>query len=201
MFKKVILISSFVMSRSCAPLHDVPHPHSTCTPTLTSLLFTSHGDDHCDDLRSGATFGRLAESNTLTVCAFEEVMDDEGSLHQKSNDVCTTEDVESIDFLWFENTKLNRVKNGARCLLKVGVRDWASLGTSPSRTQGTVAEVMDAEVEREEKIHLSKRPRVAERVAIHVPPEVEPQNRDFDVNEFLQSSPNPVVAQSSGTPR
>ena len=38
----------------------------------------------------------------------------------------------------------------------------------------TVAEVMDAEVEEKDKIHHSKRPRVAERVAMHVPPEVEP---------------------------
>ena len=43
----------------------------------------------------------------------------------------------------------------------------------------TVAEVMDAEVEGKDEVHLSKRPRVAERVAIHVPPEVEPQNLDF----------------------
>ena len=46
----------------------------------------------------------------------------------------------------------------------------------------------------EDEIHLSNRPRVAERVTVHVPPEVEPQNLDFDVNEFLRSSPNPVVA-------
>ena len=39
---------------------------------------------------------------------------------------------------------------------------------------------------------------MAERVAIHVPPEVEPQNLDFDVNEFLRSSPNPVVASVFG---
>ena len=41
-----------------------------------------------------------------------DMMDAKGSLHQKSNDVCITEDAESIDFGWFENTKLNRVKNG-----------------------------------------------------------------------------------------
>ena len=96
-----------------------------------------------------------------------------------------------------ENTKLNRVKNGTRRLLQVGVRDWESLGTSPSRIQKEfdepVAEVMDAEVEGEDAIHHSKRPRVAERVAFHVPPEVEPQNLDFDVNEFLRSCPNPVL--------
>ena len=61
-----------------------------------------------------------------------DVMDAEGSLHQKSNDVCITEDAESIDLWW---TKLNRVKNGTRCLVQVGVRDWESLGTSPSRIQ------------------------------------------------------------------
>ena len=32
----------------------------------------------------------------------------------------------------------------------------------------------------------------------HVPPEVEPQNLDFDVNEFLRSSPNLVVASVFG---
>ena len=82
-------------------------------------------------------------------------------------------------------------------LLQVGVRDWESLATSPSRIQKgfceTVAEVMDAEVEREDEIHLSKRPRVAERVSIQVPPEVEPQNCDFNVNEFLRSNLDPVV--------
>ena len=71
-----------------------------------------------------------------------DVMDAEGSLHQKPWDVCTTEDSESIDLWWFENTKLNRV----------GVRDWESLGTSPSRIQQgfceTVVEVMDAEVKK-----------------------------------------------------
>ena len=58
----------------------------------------------------------------------------------------------------------------------------------------TLAEVMDAEAEREDEIHPSKRQAGAERVPFHVPPEVEPENHDFDVNEFLRSSPNPVVA-------
>ena len=49
-------------------------------------------------------------------------------------------------------------------------------------------------MEREDENHPSKRPRVAERVPIHVLSEVAPQNRDFDVDEFLRSSPNPVVA-------
>ena len=71
-----------------------------------------------------------------------DVMDAEGSLHQKPREVCITEDTVSIDLGWFENTKLNRVKNGTRCLLQVGVRDWG----------------------------------------------------EFYVNEFLQSSPTPVVA-------
>ena len=44
---------------------------------------------------------------------------------------------------------------------------------------------MDAEVEGEDEIHPLKRPRVAERVPIHVPLEVEPQNPNFDVNEFF----------------
>ena len=98
---------------------------------------------------------------------------------------------------------LNRVKkNGTRCLLQVGVRDWESLGASPSMIQKrfceTVAEVMDAEAEGEGEIHPSKRQRVAERVPIHAPPEVEPENHGFDVNEFLLSSPNPVVASVFG---
>ena len=40
--------------------------HSTRTPKPTSLMFPSHGDDHCDDPRHGATFGQLVQSNTLT---------------------------------------------------------------------------------------------------------------------------------------
>ena len=40
--------------------------HSTRTPNPTSLLFPSHGDDHCDDPRDGATFGQLAESHVPT---------------------------------------------------------------------------------------------------------------------------------------
>ena len=129
-------------------------------------------------------------------------MDVEESLHQKPHEVCITEDTESIDLEWFENTKLNRVKNGIRCLLQVGVRDWESLATSPSMIQKgvceTVAEVMDAEVEREDEMHPSKRPRVVDRVHIHVPPQVEPKNRDFDMNEFLRSCPNPVVSSVLG---
>ena len=38
---------------------------STRTPNATSL-FLSHGDDHCDDPRHGATFGQFAESNLPT---------------------------------------------------------------------------------------------------------------------------------------
>ena len=41
--------------------------HSTRTPNPTSLLFPSHGDDHCDDPRHEATFGQLAQSNLTTV--------------------------------------------------------------------------------------------------------------------------------------
>ena len=62
----------------------------------------------------------------------------------------------------------------------------------------TVADVMDAEEEEEDEMHPSKRPRVAERVPIHVPPEVEPRDHDFNVNEFLRSSPNLVVASVLG---
>ena len=58
----------------------------------------------------------------------------------------------------------------------------------------TVAEVGDAEAGREDEMHPStKKPRVAERVPTHVQPEVEPRDHDFNVNEFLLSSPNPVV--------
>ena len=128
-----------------------------------------------------------------------DLMDAECSLHQKPREVCISEDTVSIDLGWLENTKLNRVKNGTRCLC---VRDCESLGASPSRIKNgfceTVAEVMDAEVEGEDEMHLSKRLRVSERVPIHVPPEVEPQNRDFKVNEFLRSTPNPVVASVFG---
>ena len=56
-----------------------------------------------------------------------DVMAAVGSLHQKPREVCITEDTVSIDLGWFENTKLNRVKNGTRYLLQVGVRDWESL--------------------------------------------------------------------------
>ena len=82
-----------------------------------------------------------------------DVMDAEGSPRQKPREVCSTEDTESIDLGWFENTKLNRVKNGTRCLLQLGVRDWESPGTSPSMIQQRfcemVAGVMDAK--RQEK--------------------------------------------------
>ena len=61
-----------------------------------------------------------------------------------------------------------------------------------------MAEVMDAEADGEDEIHPSKRLRVAERVPIHVSPEVEPESHDFDVNEFLRSSTNPVVASVLG---
>ena len=57
---------------------------------------------------------------------------------------------------------------------------------------------MDAEVQGEGEIHSSKRQRVAERVPIYLPPEVEPGNHDFDVNEFLRSNPNFVVASVFG---
>ena len=61
-------------------------------------------------------------------------MDAQSSLHQKPREACITEDIESVDLGWFENTKLNRVKNGTRCLLQVGILDWESPGTSPSMT-------------------------------------------------------------------
>ena len=91
----------------------------------------------------------------------KDAMDVEASLHQKprENDAMDVEESltrTSLKILRlstsFENTKLNRVKNGTRCLLQVGVRDWESLGASPSMIQkgfcGTVADVMDAEASR-----------------------------------------------------
>ena len=130
------------------------------------------------------------------------VINEEGSVHQKPREVCITEDNEFIDLEWFVNTKLDRVKNNTQHLLQVSVRDWESLGKSPSMIRKgfcqTVAEVMDAAAEGEDAFHISKRRRVAERVHVHVPPEVEPQNRDSDANEFLRSSPNPVVASILG---
>ena len=52
-------------SRYCSHTLPTSSAHSTRTPIQTSLLFPSQGDDHWDDdPRHGATFGRLAESNT-----------------------------------------------------------------------------------------------------------------------------------------
>ena len=57
----------------------------------------------------------------------------------------------------------------------------------PTRVCEMVADVMDPEVEGEDEMHPSKRLRVLERVPFHVPPEVEPQNRDFDVKSSVKS--------------
>ena len=59
------------------------------------------------------------------------MMDAEGSLHQKPRDACIAEDAASVDLGWFENAKLNRVKNGTGRVLLVGVRDWESLRCIP----------------------------------------------------------------------
>ena len=48
------------------------------------------------------------------------------------------------------------------------------------------------------EIRPSKRPRVAERVPKHVSPEVELESHYFNVNEFLRSSTNLVVASVLG---
>ena len=40
---------------------------ATRTSNPTFSLFPSHGDDHCDEPRHGATLGQLAESNLPTV--------------------------------------------------------------------------------------------------------------------------------------
>ena len=116
-------------------------------------------------------------------------MDVEESLHHEPREVCITEDTESIDLAWFEDKKLNRVKMA----LDVCYRLAFAIGKHLAHPI-TVAEVMDTEAEGEDEMRSSKRPRVAERVPFQVPPEVEPENHDFDVNEFLRSSPNPVVA-------
>ena len=101
---------------------------------------------------------------------------------------------------WFDNTELNRVKNGTRCLFQTGVRDWETLGASQSMLRkgvcDTVAEVMDAQVaKRSRKFILQKNHEwrneflFTSRLT---------QNRDVDMNGFLWSSPNPVVASSFG---
>ena len=76
-----------------------------------------------------------AESSLHQKAQEDGVMDVEGSLHQNPRDACFAADTTSIDLGWFENTMLNRVKNGARFLLQVGVREWESLGASPSMIQ------------------------------------------------------------------
>ena len=40
--------------------------HSTRTPNTISLLFSSHGDDHCHDPQRDALFGQLAEAHLST---------------------------------------------------------------------------------------------------------------------------------------
>ena len=112
------------------------------------------------------------------------VMDVEESLHQKPRDACIAEDTASFDLEWFENAKLNRVKNGTRCLLQVGVRDWESLGASPSMIQKgfceTVAGVMDAEAEGEARGSSFKKTKSGgTSVYIRVPLDVEPRESRF----------------------
>ena len=127
------------------------------------------------------------------VCAIEEVMNDEGSLHQKTKEVCIMEDAESVVLGWS-----HEVEPCGRWASVIGSH-LAHLRQEFKKGFGEiVADVMDAEVDGEDEIHPSRRPRVAERVAAHVPPEVEPQNLDFDVNESLRSSQNPVVASVFG---
>ena len=41
-----------------------------------------------------------------------DVVDAECSLHQKPREACISEDTDSIDLGWFENTKLNRFGGG-----------------------------------------------------------------------------------------
>ena len=120
-------------------------------------------------------------------------------MRQKPREVCITEDVDSIDLGWLENGKLNCVKNGTRCFLQVGVRDWESQGTSPSRTQkgfcGTVAEIMDNKMEGEDEIRISKRPRVAERSSCTGPVRDRvTESRFLTSMNFFGQSANHVVA-------
>ena len=66
-----------------------------------------------------------------------DVMAAAGSLHQKPREVCITEDTASIDLGWFENTKLNRVKNGTldvcyRWAFAIGIR-WADIRQESKR--------------------------------------------------------------------
>ena len=68
---------------------------------------------------------------------------------------------------------------------------WCIPVDDSKRVCETVVEVMDAEEEGKGEIHPSRRQRGAE-------PEVEPENHDFDVSEFLRSSPNLVVASVFG---
>ena len=52
-------------------------------------------------------------------------MDVEDSLRQKPREVCITEDTDSIDLVWFDNTELNPVKKWAAMF--VGSWHWAHL--------------------------------------------------------------------------
>ena len=64
---RTFLTSAHVnFSRVAEDLSYQVSSESLHTPIQTSLLFPSHGDDHCDEPRHGATFGQMAEQNTLT---------------------------------------------------------------------------------------------------------------------------------------
>ena len=142
-------------------------------------------------LRQRRTIASEQDSQVEEEVMENVVMDAASSLHQKTREACIVEDTASIDLGCFENTKLNRVKKRH----SMSVAGWRSrLGITWCVTVD-VAEVMDEEAG-EGEIHPSKRQRVAERVPIHVPLEVE--NHDFDVNEFLGSSTNPVVVSVFG---
>ena len=141
-------------------------------------------------------------------------MDDDGSLlqmprdacvHRNPRDDCVDEDPEFIGLWWLVNATLDPSKNGARCSLQVGLREWDAHGTSPSKIQHglceTPTEVMDAELEGKDVLHPSRRPGVAEPAPVRAPPKAEPEmprrelpNPVFVVNDFYRPSPNPVVA-------
>ena len=115
-----------------------------------------------------------------------------------------TEDTESIDLGRFENTKLCRVKK------------WHSMSVTGGRSRLGITGHISVENPkrvlrnsgRSDGCRSGKRRRDASfkettsggTSSIHVTPEVKPQNRDFDANEFLRSSPNPVVASFFGDP-
>ena len=120
----------------------------------------------------------------------------EGALHQKPREVCITEDTESIDLGWFENTKWNHVKNDTTKFVTSGRSRLGFTGTSPSMIQNPFVKrwqkLWDVEAEEEEAISIVQKDHEwRKRVPFHV----------FNVNDFLRLSPNPFVASVFGNPK